>query len=193
MRPPRSCGTPKLICRTTSPPPVFSMPVLWGSGRKAMPKASGAAQARARESYCARRRWEKSGVGDAALFRRIARAAQARQATARAPPAAAGAKAGSTSTRSRFPWAAATPASGSGWISTKGYDLRIQGDAELGRLLQVARATGIAGPRFGLFGSAKLDVALSGDWVGFTRPRTFGRAQIRSARAEVPGIASPSA
>jgi len=90
-----------------------------------------------------------------------------------------------------IPLGAATAASGSGWISTEGYNLQVQGDGELSRLLQVARATGIAGPRFGLFGAAKLDVALSGDWVGFVRPRTFGKAQVRSARAEVPGIASP--
>lgn len=112
-------------------------------------------------------------------------------------PAAAGAKAVvAVGPRIDFdafsiPLGGATPASASGWISSKGYELRIQGDAELGRLLQVARATGIAGPRFGLFGSAKLDVALSGDWVGFTRPQTSGRAQIRAARAEVPGIAAP--
>jgi hypothetical protein len=90
-----------------------------------------------------------------------------------------------------IPLGGATPASASGWISRKGYELRIQGDAELGRLLQVARATGIAGPRFGLFGSAKLDVALSGEWVGFTQPQTSGKAQIHAARAEVPGIAAP--
>lgn len=91
----------------------------------------------------------------------------------------------------QIPLGAATPASGSGWISTQGYNLQVQGDAELGRLLQVVRATGVAGPRFGLFGAARLDVALSGEWAGFVRVRTFGRAQIRSARAEVPGIASP--
>jgi hypothetical protein len=91
----------------------------------------------------------------------------------------------------QIPLGAATPSSGSGWISSQGYNLQVQGDAELSRLLQVARATGIAGPRFGLFGTARLDVALSGEWVGFARVRTFGRAQIRSARAEVPGIASP--
>jgi hypothetical protein len=90
-----------------------------------------------------------------------------------------------------IPLGAATAASGSGWLSTTGYNLRLQGDAELSRLLQVARATGIAGPRFGLFGAAKLDVALSGEWVGFVGVRTFGKAQIHSARAEVPGIASP--
>jgi hypothetical protein len=91
----------------------------------------------------------------------------------------------------QIPLGAATPSSGSGWISSQGYNLQVQGDAELGRLLQVARATGIAGPRFGLFGTARLDVALSGEWAGFAKVRTFGRAQIRSARAEVPGIASP--
>jgi hypothetical protein len=90
-----------------------------------------------------------------------------------------------------IPLGAASAASGSGWLSTKGYNLQLQGDADLGRLLQVARATGIAGPRFGLFGAARLDVALSGDWAGFAKVRTFGKAQVRSVRAEVPGIASP--
>jgi AsmA protein len=89
-----------------------------------------------------------------------------------------------------IPLGGAAPANASGWISTTGYNLQVQGDAELARLLQVARATGIAGPRFGLFGAAKLDVGLSGDWEG-TRVGTFGKAQIRSARAEVPGIAGP--
>jgi AsmA protein len=90
-----------------------------------------------------------------------------------------------------IPLGGTTVASASGWISSQGYSLQVQGDAELARLLQVARATGIAGPRFGLFGAAKLDIALSGDWVGFAKVRAFGRAQIRSARAEVPGIAGP--
>ena len=90
-----------------------------------------------------------------------------------------------------IPLGGTTPASASGWISSRGYSLQIKGDTELARLLQVGRATGIAVPRFGLFGEAKLDVALNGDWVGFTPVRSFGRAQIRSARAEVPGIAGP--
>ncbi len=89
-----------------------------------------------------------------------------------------------------IPLGGAAPASASGWISARGYNLQVQGDAELARLLQVARATGVASPRFGLFGAAKLDVWLSGNWDG-TRVGTFGKAQIRSARAEVPGIAGP--
>ena len=188
MRSPRFCGTPKLICRTTSPPPVSSMLVSKAQRAEGDPEG----------------KWSGTGEGTGIVLRSATLGKNLELGTLRfsAGPSARAARQRDTASiaqgQSRInldsfpiPLGAANAASGSGWLSTKGYNLRLQGDAELGRLLQVARATGIAGPRFGLFGAARLDVALSGDWAGFARVRTFGRAQVHSARAEVPGIASP--
>jgi hypothetical protein len=83
------------------------------------------------------------------------------------------------------------PATASAWFSTTGNSLHLQGDAELGRLLQAARSVGIAVPQFKVSGTARLDLSLRGGWAGFAKVRPFGRAQLRNAAVEIPGVASP--
>ncbi|HWR35927.1 MAG TPA: AsmA family protein [Clostridia bacterium] len=86
---------------------------------------------------------------------------------------------------------AASPVGADGWVSASGYEFTIQGDTEIARLLQAARALGVGVPHFGLYGNAKVNVAVVGDWKGFVQPTAVGTAQLRAVRAEVPGIASP--
>ena len=89
------------------------------------------------------------------------------------------------------PLSSGPPALANGWVSPNGYAIRIKGEAEILRLVQVGRALGIAVPKIGTYGSANINLDISGKWVGLPRPSVSGTARLKSARAEVPGIASP--
>lgn len=78
-----------------------------------------------------------------------------------------------------------------GWIGQSGYDLRIAGDAQVQRMLQVARLVGLPAPHPAAEGSAKLDLQLAGAWSGFAAPRVIGKAQLQSVRAEIRGMNAP--
>src|SRR4029077_6211205 len=78
-----------------------------------------------------------------------------------------------------------------GWVSGRGYAFVVQGDAQVQRLLRVARTWGIPAPQPAADGVAKLDLQIAGDWAGFAAPRAMGKAQIRSVRAEVRGLNEP--
>lgn len=84
-----------------------------------------------------------------------------------------------------------SPAITRGWISYSGYGLALQGDAQVQRLLQVARTIGI--PVLGLAadGLAKLDLQIAGNWPGFKSPTTTGRVQLHSIHTPVGGLNAP--
>ena len=84
-----------------------------------------------------------------------------------------------------------TPALVQGWIARSGYDLKIAGDAQVQRILQLAQLSGLPVARFAADGSAKLDLQLAGAWSGFAAPRVTGKAQLQSVRAEVRGMNAP--
>jgi AsmA family len=75
-----------------------------------------------------------------------------------------------------------------GWASRAGYSFAIQGDAQLQRLLQMARTVGIPAPLPAAEGLAKVDLEIAGAWSGFVAPRATGKAQLHSIRAEVRGL-----
>lgn len=83
------------------------------------------------------------------------------------------------------------PATIQGWVSRSGYGLLIQGEAQVQRLLQVARTVGVPAPRPAADGIAKIDLQIAGNWSGFTFPRAIGTAQLHSIRAEVRGLNAP--
>ena len=64
-----------------------------------------------------------------------------------------------------------SPAVTRGWVSYSGYALTLQGDAQVQRLLQVARTIGISVPAPAADGVAKVDVLIAGNWPGFKAPR----------------------
>jgi len=68
-----------------------------------------------------------------------------------------------------------------------GYDASLQGDAELPKLLRALRVVGIPAPQVRTEGTAKMDLQMAGEWSG-TRPRSFGKMQIDSVRAQPPGL-----
>jgi hypothetical protein len=84
-----------------------------------------------------------------------------------------------------------TPASVRGWASRSGYNFVIQGDAQVQRLLQVARMVGIPVPQPAAEGLAKLDLLVASAWSGFVAPRATGKAQLHSVHAEVRGLNAP--
>jgi hypothetical protein len=80
------------------------------------------------------------------------------------------------------------PASVRGWVSQSGYGFAILGDAQLQRLLQVARTVGIPAQQPNAEGQANVDLQIAGSWSGFTAPRAVGKAQLHSVHAEVRGL-----
>ncbi len=83
------------------------------------------------------------------------------------------------------------PATVRGWASRSGYSFTVQGDAQLRRLLQVARMAGIPTSQPAADGLAKVDLQIAGGWQGFMAPRAVGKAQLHSIHAEIRGLNAP--
>ena len=83
------------------------------------------------------------------------------------------------------------PATVRGWLSRSGYGFAIQGDAQLQRLLQVARTVGIPAQQPNAEGQANVDLQIAGIWSGLTAPRAVGRAQLHLVHATVRGLNAP--
>ena len=86
---------------------------------------------------------------------------------------------------------AASPATASGYFDLERYQITLNGNAELTRLLNVARATGIGTPRLGLAGPAQVDLQIAGTFTGFAPPLPSGRLQVSDATAELLGVLEP--
>jgi uncharacterized protein involved in outer membrane biogenesis len=84
-----------------------------------------------------------------------------------------------------------TPTSVRGWASRSGYSFSVQGDAQVQRLLQLARTVGIRAPQPAADGLARVDLQIAGGWSGFVAPRAIGKAQLHSIRAEIRGVNAP--
>jgi len=85
----------------------------------------------------------------------------------------------------------APPVTVQGWVSRSGYNLLVQGDARVQRLLQAARTMGMQVPQVPADGAARVDLQIAGSGSGFTAPRAIGSVQLRSIRAEVRGLNAP--
>jgi hypothetical protein len=83
------------------------------------------------------------------------------------------------------------PSTMRGWVSRFGYNLTLQGDAQLQRLLQVARTVGIPTQHPDAEGQANVDLQIAGSWSGFAAPRAIGKAQLHSVHATVRGLNAP--
>src|SRR4029077_4554814 len=78
-----------------------------------------------------------------------------------------------------------------GSVSRSGYGFSVQGDAQVQRLLQVARIIGIAAPQLVAQGLARVDLQVTGSWSGVGSTKAMGNAQLHSIRAEVRGLNAP--
>ncbi len=83
------------------------------------------------------------------------------------------------------------PALVRGWVSRSGYGFSVQGEAQVQRLLQVARTIGITAPQLVAEGTAKVDLQIAGNWSGVEPARAMGKAQLHSIRVEVRGLNAP--
>jgi hypothetical protein len=91
-----------------------------------------------------------------------------------------------------IPLGAASPASASAFFDLASYRIVLSGNAELSRLLDVAKAMGISAPALDLTGEARLDVvSIAGGWTGFVPPAPSGRILIYDATVVLPGVFEP--
>ncbi len=83
------------------------------------------------------------------------------------------------------------PATIQGRISKAGYQFQIQGDAQIQRLLGLARTVGIPAPGLTAEGPSKVNLQTSAAWTGFQPPAVTGHVQLRDVRAEIRGVNAP--
>ena len=69
------------------------------------------------------------------------------------------------------------------WLSRRGYEVNLQGEAQLAKLAQVARTLGVHAPPRVKKGTARLDLQIAGLWTGFPAPEVTGKAQLHSITA----------
>lgn len=78
-----------------------------------------------------------------------------------------------------------------GQVSRSGYNFLVQGDAELQRLLEVARTIGLPASQSAASGEARISLHIGGGWAGFAAAAVTGTAQLHSVHARVRGLNSP--
>ena len=78
-----------------------------------------------------------------------------------------------------------------GQLSRSGYNFQVQGEAEVQRLLEVARTIGLPAPQPAANGEARINLRISGDWAGFAAAGITGTAQLHAVRARVRGLNCP--
>ncbi len=84
-----------------------------------------------------------------------------------------------------------TPALVRASLSRSDYEFEVVGDAQIRRLLQVARALGLSALQPTADGIAKLDLQIAGSWSAFTPALALGSAQLQSVHAEIRGLNAP--
>ena len=90
-----------------------------------------------------------------------------------------------------IPLGAISPATANAVFDADHYSANLKGEAELTRLLTIAKALGVGTPGLGLAGIAQVDLDVAGTWVGFAPPVSSGNLQLRSVTAELQGVAEP--
>lgn len=71
------------------------------------------------------------------------------------------------------------------------YDITLQGDAQLQRLLNAAQVVGVHTPHFSADGNAKINLRLAGEWSASAPPQITGSAQLRSVHADLHSVSTP--
>ncbi len=84
----------------------------------------------------------------------------------------------------------AAPAKAQAWLSREGYNLDVQGDTRINRLLELAHALGVHAPQTNVAGLANADLQVAGNWTRFAAPVVTGNLHLRSVTATIPGIAA---
>ncbi|MGZ4825367.1 MAG: AsmA family protein [Terriglobales bacterium] len=90
-----------------------------------------------------------------------------------------------------IPLGATSPAIANAVFDEDHYSINLKGEAELARLLNIAKALGVGTPGVGLAGTAQVDLDVAGTWVGFAPPVPSGTVQLHSVSAELQGVVEP--
>ncbi len=85
----------------------------------------------------------------------------------------------------------AAPVRADATLTATHYQVVLQGDTEVGRLLGVARALGVNAPRSDVSAMATVHMTVAGDWAGFAPPEVTGTLYLRNGRVRLPGVADP--
>lgn len=75
--------------------------------------------------------------------------------------------------------------------SGSSYNLNIQGEAQVQRLLAAAQAVGLRTAHFAADGTAKLNLQVAGEWYGIAPPQITGTALLHSVRADIRSVSGP--
>ena len=86
---------------------------------------------------------------------------------------------------------ATSPVTVSSLFDRDHYSVKLNGETELARLLNVGKALGVGTPGVGLAGTAQVDLEVAGPWVGFAPPAPSGKLQLRKVTAELQGVSEP--
>ena len=78
-----------------------------------------------------------------------------------------------------------------GQFSRSGYNLVVQGDAEVQRLLDLARTAGLPTPQLAANGEAHINLHVGGNWADFAAPVVTGTALLSSIQARLRGLNEP--
>ena len=78
-----------------------------------------------------------------------------------------------------------------GQFSRSGYNFLVQGDADVQRLLEVARTVGLPAPQPAASGEARISLRVGGSWAGFAAAGVTGTALLNSIHARVRGLNEP--
>jgi len=89
-----------------------------------------------------------------------------------------------------------------GWLGVSGYGIGLVGEAEVARMLRVAKLFGLPALSVTADGEAKVDLQIAGTWHGwmagtpsgvnnFSVPQVTGTVKLHGVRAEVRGVDAP--
>lgn len=83
------------------------------------------------------------------------------------------------------------PATARATVDRDRYDVYVQGEADVQRLVAVGNALGLRPPRVSANGTAQVDIIVSGSWAGFRPPAIRGGMQLRNVTASIKGLNAP--
>ena len=78
-----------------------------------------------------------------------------------------------------------------GQVSRSGYNLLVQGDAEVQRLLEVSQTVGLPALQTSATGEVHINLQVGGNWAGFAAPAVTGSAVLHSVHARLRGLNEP--
>jgi len=78
-----------------------------------------------------------------------------------------------------------------GQVSRSAYNLLVQGDAEVERLLELSQTVGLPAFQTSATGEVHMNLQVGGNWAGFAAPAVTGTAVLHSVHARLRGLNDP--